>query len=42
MLARNFKPYFVIVKNFDETEWAKTKSLLRERLTAPRLKHPIS
>jgi hypothetical protein len=28
------------MKNFDEKEWAKTKSLLREHLTAPRLEHP--
>ncbi|MET0253312.1 MAG: hypothetical protein ABW214_04715 [Terrimicrobiaceae bacterium] len=28
------------MKNFDETEWAKTKSLLREHLTAPQLEHP--
>lgn len=41
MLARDFKPYFVIfMKKFDETEWAKTKSLLRKHLTAPGLKHP--
>ena len=28
------------MKNFDETEWARTKSLLREHLTVPRLEHP--
>ncbi len=28
------------MKNFDEKEWAKTKSLLREHLQAPRLEHP--
>jgi hypothetical protein len=28
------------MKNFDEEEWARTKSLLREHLTAPRLEHP--
>jgi hypothetical protein len=28
------------MKNFDETEWSKTKSLLREHLTAPQLEHP--
>lgn len=28
------------MKNFDEKEWAKTKALLREHLTAPRLEHP--
>ena len=28
------------MKNFDETEWARTKSLLREHLTAPQLEHP--
>jgi len=28
------------MKNFDETEWVRTKSLLREHLTAPRLEHP--
>jgi hypothetical protein len=28
------------MKNFDETEWDKTKSLLREHLTARRLEHP--
>ncbi|HEY5704510.1 MAG TPA: hypothetical protein VIS96_02935 [Terrimicrobiaceae bacterium] len=28
------------MKNFDETEWARTKSLLREHLTAPPLAHP--
>ena len=28
------------MKNFDETEWARTKSLLREHLTAPDLEHP--
>jgi hypothetical protein len=28
------------MKNFDEKEWAQTKALLREHLTAPRLEHP--
>lgn len=28
------------MKNSDETDWVKTKSLLREHLTAPRLEHP--
>jgi hypothetical protein len=28
------------MKNFDEEEWARTKSLLREHLTAPPLEHP--
>jgi hypothetical protein len=28
------------MKNFDETEWAKTSSLLREHLTASGLEHP--
>ncbi|HEY5777610.1 MAG TPA: hypothetical protein VIT00_02670 [Terrimicrobiaceae bacterium] len=28
------------MRNFDETDWAKTKSLLREHLTAPGLEHP--
>jgi hypothetical protein len=28
------------MKNFDEAHWAKTKSLLREHLTAPQLEHP--
>lgn len=28
------------MKNFDESAWAKTKSLLRENLSAPRLEHP--
>lgn len=27
------------MKNFDEADWAKTKSLLREHLTAPQLDH---
>ena len=41
MLARNSKLSFAIsMKNFDETEWARTKSLLREHLTAPQLEHP--
>jgi hypothetical protein len=28
------------MKNFDEADWAKTKSLLREHLTAPQLEYP--
>lgn len=28
------------MKNFDEADWARTKSLLKEHLTAPRLEHP--
>ena len=28
------------MKNFDESEWARTRSLLREHLTAPKLQHP--
>jgi hypothetical protein len=28
------------MKNFDEAEWARTRSLLREHLTGPRLQHP--
>jgi hypothetical protein len=28
------------MKNFDEEEWARTKGLLREHLTASRLEHP--
>jgi hypothetical protein len=30
----------IFVKKFDETEGAKTKSLLRKHLIIPRLKHP--
>jgi hypothetical protein len=28
------------MKNFDDKEWARTKSLLREHLKAPPLEHP--
>jgi hypothetical protein len=28
------------MKNFDEKEWGRTRSLLREHLRAPRLEHP--
>ena len=28
------------MKKFDEAGWARTKSLLREHLTAPELEHP--
>jgi hypothetical protein len=28
------------MRNFDEAEWAKTRSLLREHLIAPRLENP--
>jgi hypothetical protein len=28
------------MKNFDEDAWSKTKALLRENLSAPRLEHP--
>ena len=28
------------MKNSDEADWEKTKALLREHLTAPRLEHP--